>query len=76
MGGRIGFEFDVELSARALTELKYPVIHATLTGVGHKYPTGSSVSEIAVWIDALDLYLETKSVIVNTGTRPANPFGL
>ena len=27
-------------------------------------------------LDALDLYLETKSVIVNTGTRPANPFGL
>ncbi len=27
-------------------------------------------------IEALDLYLETKSVIVNTGTRPANPFGL
>jgi aldehyde dehydrogenase (NAD+)/betaine-aldehyde dehydrogenase len=27
-------------------------------------------------IDALELYLETKSVIVNTGTRPANPFGL
>ena len=27
-------------------------------------------------IDALDLYLETKSVIVSTGTRPANPFGL
>ncbi len=27
-------------------------------------------------IDTLDLYLETKSVIVNTGTRPANPFGL
>jgi acyl-CoA reductase-like NAD-dependent aldehyde dehydrogenase len=27
-------------------------------------------------IDALGLYLETKSVIVNTGTRPANPFGL
>jgi len=27
-------------------------------------------------IGALDLYLETKSVIVNTGTRPANPFGL
>ena len=24
----------------------------------------------------LDLYLETKSVILNTGTRPANPFGL
>jgi acyl-CoA reductase-like NAD-dependent aldehyde dehydrogenase len=27
-------------------------------------------------IDTLELYLETKSVIVNTGTRPANPFGL
>jgi len=27
-------------------------------------------------LDALDLYLETKSVIVNTGTRAANPFGL
>jgi aldehyde dehydrogenase (NAD+)/betaine-aldehyde dehydrogenase len=27
-------------------------------------------------IDALELYLETKSVIVNTGIRPANPFGL
>ncbi len=27
-------------------------------------------------IEALDLYLETKSVILNTGTRPANPFGL
>jgi acyl-CoA reductase-like NAD-dependent aldehyde dehydrogenase len=27
-------------------------------------------------IDALDLYLETKSVLVNTGTRPINPFGV
>jgi aldehyde dehydrogenase (NAD+)/betaine-aldehyde dehydrogenase len=27
-------------------------------------------------IEALDLYLETKSVIVGTGARPANPFGL
>ena len=27
-------------------------------------------------IEALDLYLETKSVIVSTGARPANPFGL
>jgi aldehyde dehydrogenase (NAD+)/betaine-aldehyde dehydrogenase len=27
-------------------------------------------------IEALDLYLETKSVIVGTGTRPLNPFGL
>lgn len=27
-------------------------------------------------LEALDLYLETKSVIVNTGSRPINPFGL
>ena len=27
-------------------------------------------------IDALELYLETKGVVVSTGTRPANPFGL
>jgi len=27
-------------------------------------------------IETLDLYLETKSVIVGTGARPINPFGL
>jgi aldehyde dehydrogenase (NAD+)/betaine-aldehyde dehydrogenase len=27
-------------------------------------------------VEALDLYLETKSVIVGTGARPINPFGL
>ena len=27
-------------------------------------------------LETLDLYLETKSVVVSTGTRPANPFGL
>jgi acyl-CoA reductase-like NAD-dependent aldehyde dehydrogenase len=27
-------------------------------------------------LDTLDAYLETKSVIVNTGARPINPFGL
>jgi acyl-CoA reductase-like NAD-dependent aldehyde dehydrogenase len=27
-------------------------------------------------IDTLDLYLETKSVLVSTGARPYNPFGL
>jgi aldehyde dehydrogenase (NAD+)/betaine-aldehyde dehydrogenase len=27
-------------------------------------------------LEALDLYLETKSVVVGMGTRPANPFGL
>jgi acyl-CoA reductase-like NAD-dependent aldehyde dehydrogenase len=27
-------------------------------------------------LETLDLYLETKSVLTHTGTRPANPFGL
>jgi aldehyde dehydrogenase (NAD+)/betaine-aldehyde dehydrogenase len=27
-------------------------------------------------LETLDLYLETKSVVVNTGSRPVNPFGL
>ena len=27
-------------------------------------------------LETLDLYLETKSVIVSTGSRPINPFGL
>ena len=27
-------------------------------------------------LETLDLYLETKSVIVNTGSKPLNPFGL
>jgi len=27
-------------------------------------------------VETLDLYLETKSVITSTGTRPTNPFGL
>jgi acyl-CoA reductase-like NAD-dependent aldehyde dehydrogenase len=27
-------------------------------------------------LDSLELYLETKSVLVNTGNRPINPFGL
>jgi acyl-CoA reductase-like NAD-dependent aldehyde dehydrogenase len=27
-------------------------------------------------VDALELYLETKSVIVSTGAKPYNPFGL
>ncbi len=44
----------VELSARALTEFKFPVVHATMQGAGHKYPTGGVLSDVAVWIDALD----------------------
>jgi acyl-CoA reductase-like NAD-dependent aldehyde dehydrogenase len=27
-------------------------------------------------LETLDLYLETKSVVTYTGTRPTNPFGL
>ena len=27
-------------------------------------------------LDTLELYLETKSVIVSTGSRPIDPFGL
>ena len=27
-------------------------------------------------LEPLDLYLETKSVVTYTGTRPTNPFGL
>jgi acyl-CoA reductase-like NAD-dependent aldehyde dehydrogenase len=27
-------------------------------------------------LETLDLYLETKSVIINTGAKPLNPFGL
>lgn len=44
----------IEFTARALTEFKYPVIHTTIPGAGHKYPSGSYLTEIAVWIDALD----------------------
>jgi serine protease Do len=44
----------VEFTARALADFKYPVIHTTLAGTAHKYPIGSLLSEIAVWIDALD----------------------
>jgi len=27
-------------------------------------------------LETLELYLETKSVVVSTGSRPINPFGL
>ena len=27
-------------------------------------------------VDAIDSYLETKGILVNTGNRPVNPFGL
>jgi hypothetical protein len=36
--------------------------------------TGTTERELA--LETLDLYLETKSVVTYTGTRPTNPFGL
>jgi poly(3-hydroxybutyrate) depolymerase len=44
----------VVLTAKGLSELKYPVVQTTIEGAGHKYPTGDSITEIALWIDALD----------------------
>lgn len=44
----------VEMTAKGLADLKFPVVHTTIEGVGHKYPTGDSLTEIALWIDALD----------------------
>jgi acyl-CoA reductase-like NAD-dependent aldehyde dehydrogenase len=29
-----------------------------------------------LWVDTLDLYLETKGVLVSTSPKPFNPFGL
>ncbi len=34
--------------------MKYPVVEMTMEGAGHKYPTGDYLTEIAIWIDALD----------------------
>jgi serine protease Do len=45
---------NVELSARAVMEFKYPVTLATIPSVGHKYPAGSLLSEMSAWIDSLD----------------------
>ncbi len=44
----------VVLTAKALSELKYPVVQTTIEGAAHKYPTGDAITEIAIWIDALD----------------------
>jgi serine protease Do len=44
----------VVLTAKGLSELKYPVVQTTIDGAGHKYPTGDPITEIALWIDALD----------------------
>ena len=38
--------------------------------------TSSPASAASSALETLDLYLETKSVIVNTGPKPINPFGL
>jgi serine protease Do len=44
----------VQATARGLRDMKYPVVETTMDGVGHKYPTGDYLTEIAIWIDALD----------------------
>jgi serine protease Do len=44
----------VELTARGLGDFKYPVIHVTIPGAASKYPSGEFISDIALWIDALD----------------------
>ncbi|MBS0264577.1 MAG: PDZ domain-containing protein, partial [Planctomycetes bacterium] len=45
---------NVDLSARAVTEFRYPVTLATIPGAGHKYPTSVVLGEMATWIDSLD----------------------
>jgi serine protease Do len=44
----------VEGTVKGLRELKYPVVQMIIEGAGHKYPVGDYLTEIAVWIDALD----------------------
>jgi serine protease Do len=44
----------VEATVKGLRELKFPVVQMTIEGAGHKYPTGDYLTEIALWIDALD----------------------
>lgn len=38
--------------------------------------TESVTGEGELALETLDLYLETKCVVVSTGARPTNPFGL
>jgi len=45
---------NVVMSARGLSELKFPVVYRAIEGAGHKYPSAEFVTEIAVWIDSLD----------------------
>jgi len=44
----------VEATVKGLRELKFPVVQMTIDGAGHKYPIGDYLTEISVWIDALD----------------------
>jgi serine protease Do len=44
----------VEATVKGLRELKFPVAHTTMEGVGHKYPSADYVSDIAVFIDSID----------------------
>ncbi len=44
----------VQVTVKGLRDMKYPVVATTMEGAGHKYPTGDYLTEIAIWIDALD----------------------
>jgi serine protease Do len=44
----------VQATAKGLRDMKFPVVETTMDGAGHKYPTGDYITEIAIWIDALD----------------------
>ncbi|MGE5195470.1 MAG: PDZ domain-containing protein [Deltaproteobacteria bacterium] len=44
----------VQATAKGLRDMKYPVVETTMDGAGHKYPAGDYLTEIAIWIDALD----------------------
>ena len=41
-------------AAKALREMKYPVIHTTVPEGTHKYPPAEIVTQIATWVDLLD----------------------
>lgn len=44
----------VVATAKALREMKFPVVLTSIPEGGHKYPPAEIVNEIAVWVDALD----------------------
>jgi len=44
----------VELTAGAIRGLKYPVTQLKVDDLGHEYPKGESIEEMARWLDSLD----------------------